>query len=123
MIRPPPRSTRTDTLLSLHDALPIYRRKSRGAGCRAFDGRVQRPVPLRQRDLHARRAPDMVRAGAGRDRYRRAEEHTSELQSLMRISYAVFCLTKKNAPGSLNMFYPLHTVSHVQPPIPIQPPM
>src|SRR3546814_10264884 len=32
----------------------------------------------------------------GRDRIRRSEEHTSELQSLMRISYAVFCLKKKN---------------------------
>src|SRR3546814_9691527 len=30
------------------------------------------------------------------DRVRRSEEHTSELQSLMRISYAVFCLKKKN---------------------------
>src|SRR3546814_9330531 len=33
-----------------------------------------------------------------RDRERRSEEHTSELQSLMRISYAVFCLKKKNKP-------------------------
>src|SRR3546814_1155030 len=36
------------------------------------------------------------RAGTGRRRARRSEEHTSELQSLMRISYAVFCLKKKN---------------------------
>src|SRR3546814_2559390 len=34
--------------------------------------------------------------GDGRARYERSEEHTSELQSLMRISYAVFCLKKKN---------------------------
>src|SRR3546814_7721413 len=37
---------------------------------------------------------DLVPSGAGRDR--RSEEHTSELQSLMRISYAVFCLKKNN---------------------------
>src|SRR3546814_5750355 len=36
-----------------------------------------------------------ARAAAGRDAQRRSEEHTSELQSLMRISYAVFCLKKK----------------------------
>src|SRR3546814_9126183 len=40
----------------------------------------------------AGRAP---RAAAGRERADRSEEHTSELQSLMRISYAVFCLKKK----------------------------
>src|SRR3546814_7329555 len=41
-----------------------------------------------------------VARGIGIDaaRQRRSEEHTSELQSLMRISYAVFCLKKKNAP-------------------------
>src|SRR3546814_9533630 len=33
---------------------------------------------------------------------RRSEEHTSELQSLMRISYAVFCLKKKKTPTTLN---------------------
>src|SRR3546814_2491886 len=40
---------------------------------------------------------------------RRSEEHTSELQSLMRISYAVFCLKKKNHDRSLNRI-----VSHIQ---------
>src|SRR3546814_3897187 len=34
----------------------------------------------------------------------RSEEHTSELQSLMRISYAVFCLKKKNKPENLQLF-------------------
>src|SRR3546814_1871743 len=43
---------------------------------------------IRQRHHAAHRAPD--------DAHRRSEEHTSELQSLMRISYAVFCLKKKN---------------------------
>src|SRR3546814_9177931 len=41
--------------------------------------------------------PDKVRKVSGRkDHIKRSEEHTSELQSLMRISYAVFCLKKKN---------------------------
>src|SRR3546814_10156198 len=42
-----------------------------------------------------------VCAARGHDQHRRSEEHTSELQSLMRISYAVFCLKKKNE-DSLN---------------------
>src|SRR3546814_6485585 len=41
-------------------------------------------------------ADDMAGPGARRPPARRSEEHTSELQSLMRISYAVFCLKKKN---------------------------
>src|SRR3546814_9513181 len=39
---------------------------------------------------------DFVRSPYGHARIKRSEEHTSELQSLMRISYAVFCLKKKN---------------------------
>src|SRR3546814_10783617 len=48
------------------------------------------------------------RAGAGRDDARcpRSEEHTSELQSLMRISYAVFCLKKKSDSSSRNADHP-----------------
>src|SRR3546814_4790850 len=43
-----------------------------------------------------------LRAGEARDGGRRSEEHTSELQSLMRISYAVFCLTKKQKSSKQN---------------------
>src|SRR3546814_5839187 len=39
----------------------------------------------------------------------RSEEHTSELQSLMRISYAVFCLKKKKTYQTLNRYYHRHT--------------
>src|SRR3546814_9772668 len=46
----------------------------------------------------ARRHEEVLHPGAGDLRGLRSEEHTSELQSLMRISYAVFCLTKKNKP-------------------------
>src|SRR3546814_6379900 len=71
--------------LSLHYALPIYR----GAAC--VDARGCG-------DAGARRAHRPPRQGRDPDQNNlllRSEEHTSELQSLMRISYAVFCLNKK----------------------------
>src|SRR3546814_4076410 len=73
MIRRPPRSTRTDTLFP-------YTTLFRSRPVRGARWRGSRPCPLRTRG----------RRGQGR-----SEEHTSELQSLMRISYAVFCLKKK----------------------------
>src|SRR3546814_9571036 len=45
---------------------------------------------------HQRLVPNGIGSGEGRLHALRSEEHTSELQSLMRISYAVFCLKKKN---------------------------
>src|SRR3546814_1674682 len=87
MIRRPPRSTRTDTLFPY---TTLFR--SRPAKERRFhrSGHLWRRLRLLQPGLRARRAH------AGHDaRLLRSEEHTSELQSLMRISYAVFCLTKK----------------------------
>src|SRR3546814_3230718 len=71
MIRRPPRSTRTDTLFP-------YTTLFRSA--RRLDG--------------GERKMRRMNTGAGRGKGR-SEEHTSELQSLMRISYAVFCLKKK----------------------------
>src|SRR3546814_1531104 len=93
MIRRPPRSTRTDTLFPY---TTLFRSN--------FDVRIDRPG-RRRADRHdaqaCRSRPDAGRQ-AGRCRPRRgdgraerSEEHTSELQSLMRISYAVFCLKKK----------------------------
>src|SRR3546814_3938819 len=73
MIRRPPRSTRTDTLFPY---TTLFRSIDR-----------ERP-PARRRDGQSAR-------GGGPHRADRSEEHTSELQSLMRISYAVFCLKKK----------------------------
>src|SRR3546814_13419840 len=72
MIRRPPRSTRTDTLFPY---TTLFR-----SVCGDPSVRVVIPV----------KAP---RDGGGQ--HDRSEEHTSELQSLMRISYAVFCLKKK----------------------------
>src|SRR3546814_20553209 len=83
MIRRPPRSTRTDTLFPY---TTLFRSRSHCpvAGRRA--GRVAIWSCLARHFLGQGRPP-----GGGN----RSEEHTSELQSLMRISYAVFCLKKK----------------------------
>src|SRR3546814_4418225 len=48
------------------------------------------------RERSSRKPAARSGSGSDRSRWRRSEEHTSELQSLMRISYAVFCLKKKN---------------------------
>src|SRR3546814_7285088 len=72
MIRRPPRSTRTDTLFpytTLFRSMNFCRLHRPGSRRLSLCGRTRRD--------------------------RRSEEHTSELQSLMRISYAVFCLKKK----------------------------
>src|SRR3546814_2595079 len=74
--------------------LHAYRR---GGGDLGADRRGRRLVPVRDED---RGRPPHGRGHAGPPltgcRKNRSEEHTSELQSLMRISYAVFCLKKKN---------------------------
>src|SRR3546814_1087762 len=92
MIRRPPRSTRTDTLFpytTLFRSRRCARAARSGADKRARAGPDARRGSARNRGS-VRRAPSNNRAGR-----RRSEEHTSELQSLMRISYAVFCLKKK----------------------------
>src|SRR3546814_8137547 len=125
MIRRPPRSTRTDTLFpytTLFRSSPASRRPgSRGPGrkpSRRSALASSSQVPSQQvlapgdEDLgaghigavvgaqivdrrgHVARLAQAMQRDA-RDQHR-SEEHTSELQSLMRISYAVFCLKKKN---------------------------
>src|SRR3546814_7872163 len=91
MIRRPPRSTRTDTLFPY---TTLFRSTTRS---------IRSPsVPVSARSactnsaLSARTAfNSTASACASASECRRSEEHTSELQSLMRISYAVFCLKKK----------------------------
>src|SRR3546814_2028457 len=98
MIRRPPRSTRTDTLFPY---TTLFRSRL---------GPPDRPPwarPRGDRRKRDRRFPRPARGGGHekpgrgsgrtdpRAPARRSEEHTSELQSLMRISYAVFCLKKK----------------------------
>src|SRR3546814_2710872 len=85
MIRRPPRSTRTDTLFpytTLFRSLAEHERQVPGLCGRG----LVRDQP--------ERSPDEPRCI--QFRAHRSDEHTSELQSLMRISYAVFCLKKKN---------------------------
>src|SRR3546814_6089824 len=96
MIRLPPRSTRTDTLFPY---TTLFRsRAGEGVGKRGRDKRRARDrlQPALRHDVRGCvRGHALAPEGAARPDARRSEEHTSELQSLMRISYAVFCLTKK----------------------------
>src|SRR3546814_1618614 len=106
MIRRPPRSTRTDTLFPY---TTLFRSRGRVPGLR----RDHRATPRYDRSdrpgrpafgIHiptVRNSMASIESDALRARFEmmtsrsRSEEHTSELQSLMRISYAVFCLKKK----------------------------
>src|SRR3546814_5179467 len=87
MIRRPPRSTRTDTLFPYTTLFRSTRQsKIKWSACKN--------KPRSQRNsLEYIRAPPYT--AVHHDNELRSEEHTSELQSLMRISYAVFCLKKK----------------------------
>src|SRR3546814_10079052 len=98
MIRRPPRSTRTDTLFPY---TTLFRSAARGKehGQAVFevsscdldhDGFPAVEVVIDVAHAHAGLGRDVGHGGG-----MRSEEHTSELQSLMRISYAVFCLKKK----------------------------
>src|SRR3546814_7463060 len=92
MIRRPTRSTRTDTLFPY---TTLYRSiKDYAPGSSVPRGHREEPPGGEGHAAH----PPRRRRPAGRclPRADRSEEHTSELQSLMRNSYAVFCLTKKN---------------------------
>src|SRR3546814_936991 len=95
MLRRPPRSTRTDTLCPYP---PLFRSDLRRS--------PESPPPGPQNEQVAERASSYRQGGQGvaslgqpsspvRGPTVRSEEHTSELQSLMRISYAVFCLKTK----------------------------
>src|SRR3546814_2701155 len=107
MIRRPPRSTRTDTLFPYTTLF----RSAFGVveGLHIVPGQVEEDAPIAPLDRLRYDLSDECRlARTGRSgehdmalfesiwKGQRSEEHTSELQSLMRISYAVFCLKKKN---------------------------
>src|SRR3546814_3491470 len=98
MILRPPRSTRTDTLFpyttlfrSPHFEQHKKDNHSRRGLLKMVNQRRQMLDYLKRKD-----EPRYVKLIAELDVSGRSEEHTSELQSLMRISYAVFCLKKKN---------------------------
>src|SRR3546814_8947597 len=90
MIRRPPRSTRTDTLLPYTTLF----RSQETLGVAAWS--TYRGIFLAEAAQCPRQAQNSLKAEVGVGNWlNRSEEHTSELQSLMRISYAVFCLKKK----------------------------
>src|SRR3546814_6407012 len=90
MIRRPPRSTRTDTLFPYTTR---FRSQRRSTGLRPDHARPAfHSSPSRPSDVTRGR---FITLEGGEGVGKRSEEHTSELQSLMRISYAVFCLKKK----------------------------
>src|SRR3546814_9326474 len=96
MIRRPPRSTRTDTLFPyttlFRSCLAPRRRWKTGQAWPGWRSSGSSSTPLSV-GLHV---DDNIEGSQCEVRLaRRSEEHTSELQSLMRISYAVFCLKKK----------------------------
>src|SRR3546814_5535467 len=95
MIRRPPRSTRTDTLFPY---TTLFRSERDGQEIAIFEAR-------RRTQRRGRQRMDSRRQFA----HRRSEEHTSELQSLMRISYAVFCLKKKKIPNEHVLKYSYET--------------
>src|SRR3546814_5980583 len=90
MIRRPPRSTRTDTLFPY---TTLFRSRAFKIDEDCLSINVWAPRP----DATPRPVMVWIHGGAYR-----SEEHTSELQSLMRISYAVFCLKKKKNTYSTN---------------------
>src|SRR3546814_6759701 len=91
MIRRPPRSTRTDTLFPYTTLFRSHPRRSRFS-------------PWGTRMIHRsyRTRPALAGLAGLLGPLARSEEHTSELQSLMRISYAVFCLKKKKTHTTLD---------------------
>src|SRR3546814_3362614 len=117
MMRRPPRSTRTDTLFPY---TTLFRSLRKGlADPRGNLALVYLAMADRYRPewLVWENVPGVLSSNGGRDfgaflgglvelGYGRSEEHTSELQSLMRISYAVFCLKKKNQSNhTITYFY------------------
>src|SRR3546814_5645003 len=98
MIRRPPRSTRTDTLLPYTTLFRSRNLHVRDIGNISHVGWIDASITKRDVGaLHFVEADEVPRC--------RSEEHTSELQSLMRSSYAVFCLKKKKEELKLNLIY------------------
>src|SRR3546814_2539934 len=102
MIRRPPRSTRTDTLFPYTTLFrSLFQDRLGDLLLLVVQLLLERAEPVeRIGDAAPRRLADVLARDLHRERLGaqpRSEEHTSELQSLMRTSYAVFCLKKKNS--------------------------
>src|SRR3546814_7123684 len=117
MIRRPPRATRTDTFFpytslcrsdlvdELRGVILLQHQRTDALAVRLHVAAV---APRGHRTPQAvgwKAPPARSRGACSTARCRRSEEHTSELQSLMRISYAVFCLKKKKKDNSRNIQY------------------
>src|SRR3546814_4019808 len=118
MIRRPPRSTRTDTLFPY---TTLFRSRNGRSVSELAD--IDMPTlvipgmderhPQALAEQLARLLPQGKLATAAMSGSIRSEEHTSELQSLMRISYAVFCLKKKNTVMTSGIHMPMNdTTKH-----------
>src|SRR3546814_3390829 len=116
MIRRPPRSTRTDTLFPYTTLFRSHRSKYGNHVLTAAPSANQSAGGVARIGL----SNSSVRADAERaqrSQMGRSEEHTSELQSLMRISYAVFCLKKKKVnttPYNIAVQSTTQVVTHEQ---------
>src|SRR3546814_1662270 len=101
MIRRPPRSTRTDTLVPY---TTLFRSRDPSAVTKAVN--VGIGANLGEVEAQFGAMANFIKGGSI---IGRSEEHTSELQSLMRISYAVFCLKKKTYDTKMNRLNSVHT--------------
>src|SRR3546814_2928793 len=98
MIRRPTRSTRTDTLFpytTLFRSQPVFQSMGLMHPITAGQGMALGPRRVDQHRRGKDRPRQVAHFGMAQAAGQRSEEHTSELQSLMRNSYAVFCLKKK----------------------------
>src|SRR3546814_3280753 len=132
MIRLPPGSTRTDTLFpyttlfrfQMHDGpkeglerqVPVKQQRQPQADGElqdAGDDRIEKGIEHRQPEHAVVPQPGEVQYLSLYGRRQRSEEHTSELQSLMRISYSGFCLNKKKNQTHISIteiiIYPIHS--------------
>src|SRR3546814_4381152 len=119
MIRRPPRSTRTDTLFPyttlFRSGSAAPRRRCRSAPPSRGGTAVRSPPASRTAPRRSTCRRPTARRSPAPPNSRRSEEHTSELQSLMRISYAVFCLKKKQQLNKLqNILQYLHYQQNTQ---------
>src|SRR3546814_3928242 len=99
MIRRPPRSTRTDTRFPYTTLF----RSAWETGAWGSWSTTCSDAAMRTRTVLCKKGQELVVDTNCPMFDRRSEEHTSELQSLMRISYAVFCLKKKNTTSTYNV--------------------
>src|SRR3546814_1420712 len=119
MIRRPPRTTRTDTLVPYTTLFRSERSANAGEPGRSADRLFRGAAPgAREAGAASRRGKQRLQNAPGlgakarpialasyQPLRSRSEEHTSELQSLLRISYAVFCLKKKKTEHSTTTTY------------------